>query len=141
MDGALNNSYHRGFYTAFGHIEGNTLTYGEYKITGPSTANGTSHKYEITYVGNNTYAVVVDGTIYKKFGGFYPGGSYMNIGLETNYKGSYWATNYTSNHNRKDGNGTWSAWQSGTKKINDSLGTGYTCAWTTYPTAAKYYHP
>ena len=72
--------------------------------------------------------------------GFLPGGSYMNVGLETNYSGSYWETNYTDNHNVKNGSDIWSAWPRSTIEVNDVLGTGYKTAWTTQPTAAKLYN-
>ena len=141
VDGSLNNAYYNGFYCAYGYLNNGTLTYGEYPIIGPSTNNDTTHDYHITYLGSQKYAVVVDGTTYKNFTGFNPGGSYMQLGLETNYSGSTFATTYTSIHKTKNGSGVWANWANGVTDINDQLGTGYTCEFTNHPVTAKYYHP
>lgn len=143
MDGNLNGSYYHGFYTANGHIINNILYYNEYSIVGPSTANDTTHDYQVTYLGNQTYGVVVDGTNYRNVTGRSPGGSWMQIGLEGSSANASWATTYTSQHKTKDGSGTWSFWSSGTTVISDPLGLGYTC---TFPysndyTVGKYWHP
>ncbi|HCT64797.1 MAG TPA: hypothetical protein DIC60_05965 [Lachnospiraceae bacterium] len=141
MDGVLNDEYHHGYYCAYGMVTNGNLSYHEYKITGPDTSNNKNYKYEVTYVGNNQYNVVVGGVIYKSFSGFAPGGQFMEIGLETNYSGSYWATNYSTEHKTKNGSGVWSAWPSGSIRVSDNLNTGYRSVWTTNPTAAKYYKP
>lgn len=135
MDGAhmSYNGRYTGYYAAIGNA--NTGQYREWTIIGPSTAIGTSHTYQITYLGSNTYAVVVDGKVYGTVANCSPGGTWVKVGLETNNSSAVFDTSSTTNHQmKKYSNGIWSVWPSGNIEIADIFNIGYKVSWITKPT-------
>ena len=116
---------HRGFYAA---TQINDV-YKEYILTGPSTAVGTSHAFQIQKDGTNTWGLYLDYT-FKKSITWSKSPDGMDVGLETN-----WASTKSSEWNERNFQyykTPWTNWTSGTlvrsvPEVN--------VRWATQPTA------
>lgn len=141
VDGAMQEpsssvSYHNGFYTATGSYNstGTALTsYSEYKITGPSTAVGTNHNYQIQRTGTSSWGVYVDYTLYRTYSDFATSCDGTDVGLETNYSGST-SDEWNERAFQVLKNGSWSSWSNGTIKREDSA-QGISVTWDSKPTS------
>ena len=129
-------SYHIGVYTATGSYNstGTALTsYSEYKITGPSTAVGTNHNYQIQRTGTSSWGVYVDYTLYRTYSDFATSCDGTDVGLETNYSGST-SDEWNERAFQVLKNGSWSSWSNGTIKKEDSA-QGISVTWDSKPTS------
>lgn len=140
VDGAMAEpgstvSYHNGFYTATGSYDtyGNLASYAEYIITGPSTAVGTGHNYQVQRTGTDDWGVYVDYTLYHTYNDFATSCDGTDVGLETNYAYST-SDQWNERAFQVLKNGSWSAWSSGSIKREDSS-QGISVDWDTSPTS------
>ncbi len=120
MDGAIaepggNLEYHHGFYTATGSHD-NSIGYSEYKIIGPSTADGTSHSFQIQRDGTNSWGVYVDYTLRRTYNNFATSCDSIDVGLETNESTATSAQWNERSIQRLTSSG-WKNWGSGTLSV------------------------
>jgi hypothetical protein len=127
MDGDLNGANYHGFYVAYGisNSVGTLVDYNEYSVSGPSTTVGTTHNFEVQYIGNNYWRAYFDLNskldVYSTTGY----GLGVNIGWETGATNSpytnftYDSPNQTTAHQYQNASGVWNNWSSGTPNNAD----------------------
>lgn len=141
VDGAMdstgsgNPTHHNGFYTATGayNANGALIAYDEYFITGPGTATGLGHTYQIQRTGYSSWGVYVDYNLCHTYYDFATSCTSAHVGLETNYAGST-SSQWNERAFQILKNGSWQAWSSGSVVENDT-NDGISVSWESYPTS------
>jgi len=136
-NGYENGNYVNGFFRSYTKYDsnGNFVSFSSYNITGPSTATGTNHTYQIQRTSSSSWNVYID---YVDRGSFSCTSTCVQSGIEIGlYSGHLNNTSDVWNENSFQycKNNTWSYWS-----VNDPTWitvpwVGYIVNWDVMPTS------